>query len=1252
MCSLDRVSFFVAGRERVEELPPLVYQLLLLCNKGEKQLVLRGLVEHLGSLEPRAAEDEDLVDALEEESEVMSVAVTNDDAVLTADRLRPVQGTCILHITFAAKQDQELGREFTKYLKSGPRLTTFSLALALALSRVHRYEAAIFEQIKSLVNKAFREEERGATSPWINELPSVSIDVQALFLETISHSVFGWDQVVHGLLLMGLALMDGSKPDGAHRLANPSPAHRALELGAKILQKTFVNHSDVREEMLEQILNRVLAKSSASALPHVALLARIVQVAPVQLTSSEHAHKLRDALDYISHIELTTATRLMAAVQPVVGMSASLRDSLMLVLRKALFSRDQQARTVAVTGFIMVLVDVTGRTTNASSSQQSSQETRSSETLALEIIGTLRRCLTQQGEVREHLYKEFSMVAANRSCAGVLRGAVLDVLLPQLAQVRGSGLTDDATIDLNKCVRTDGTGKAILIEPLHHLLACIGATIFGPSRRRIKAQPKDSRGAAAGAVDDDGASDRSDNEDDGDDAAAEDAAVFRTARTELEQLARACAKADLGDFGIEKEDEYTLENPDGPTNVLKATLLLGSFETLLGFLFMASDRGVDACTGIIKLFKKHADLAALVCKNEKKEKKGGGGMLTKALTCLGLELSTAAELFKAVHRVGDAEGTIGLQLLRNNEGFVRFTASAAHCSLQRLLANGRFPEEAFEPCTTIAVSVVVARNNADAPSTVSQTSGGGGGSKKKGEKGTKSSGKSVDGICTDALLLAVTAVCQGFPGRLSHFLTAVGDDALCGDGSAAAGLDGQMRFYTWLSNQLISTLDGEQFKDCTVLVAIITTILSCTCKGGVDAEGAALLRGSVDQLCLDHRGLQDSSLGKALISLLLEDEAHGTETLVHLTQDCLSHLGCIQDDDDAADDSVFHFKLVSSKLCETGMVPLLIIASIERFVSEIEWVLPRLANIGAKVARKEANGREDLCDLASHITERLIGVVEAATLFAETQVDNKICTDFLRSATRIFTVLSSLLKFRLSAVAQKNIENSEEFRSLVDKNAAFTEKIYNLVSFITGKDSQPEDDGKSKAVKRKRAQSAATRESRNIPNLIYAIEQYDRFVIQIASKGGIRLKVMKRSAVRDFKIDLQKVEDAIARGDESDEEEESQTTKKKKKQKKASQKKKASQQQSGVGGGGKKSMPQSAKKVQAAKMANANSKNRGAEDSDDDEVEVDQDDSEAPDFGGDETEDGASSNAEYEEMLDDDEEEARKSEDEDEETED
>lgn len=59
-----------------------------------------------------------------------------------------VKGTVILHVSYAAKQDQELGKTIVKLIKNEKMLTPFATAVALALSRIHRFEDAVFDILK------------------------------------------------------------------------------------------------------------------------------------------------------------------------------------------------------------------------------------------------------------------------------------------------------------------------------------------------------------------------------------------------------------------------------------------------------------------------------------------------------------------------------------------------------------------------------------------------------------------------------------------------------------------------------------------------------------------------------------------------------------------------------------------------------------------------------------------------------------------------------------------------------------------------------------------------------------------------------------------------------------------------------------------------------------------------------------------------------------------------------------------------
>jgi hypothetical protein len=54
--------------------------------------------------------------------EVLMLCYSNEDEEVncddvSGDQLHHTEGTVILHITFAVKQDQQLGREFIKYYK-------------------------------------------------------------------------------------------------------------------------------------------------------------------------------------------------------------------------------------------------------------------------------------------------------------------------------------------------------------------------------------------------------------------------------------------------------------------------------------------------------------------------------------------------------------------------------------------------------------------------------------------------------------------------------------------------------------------------------------------------------------------------------------------------------------------------------------------------------------------------------------------------------------------------------------------------------------------------------------------------------------------------------------------------------------------------------------------------------------------------------------------------------------------------------
>lgn len=82
-----------------------------------------------------------------------------------------------------------------------------------------------------------------------------------------------------------------------------------------------------------------------------------------------------------------------------------------------------------------------------------------------------------------------------------------------------------------------------------------------------------------------------------------------------------------------------------------------------------------------------------------------------------------------------------------------------------------------------------------------------------------------------------------------------------------------------------------------------------------------------------------------------------------------------------------------------------------------------------------------------------------------------------------------------------------------------------------GKDNDDDNDagvivGGGTSTVKSRHKAKILRESKLIPDLIYMVEQYERFVIQLSKKSKVNLtQYLRRSTARDFKIQIQRLGD-------------------------------------------------------------------------------------------------------------------------------
>ena len=609
---------------RLQEMPPLIYQLIGLASKGNRALALQGITSHFSELEKRSGE-------------------------LLSESLCQVQGTVLLHLNFAMKQDQELAKEYLKLVKrlDWAAVAAFDVALLLAIARLPAFEQLVFDAIKTKVQHCFKDwvantKFTGQQTSWRLDLQKASMSRS--LLDLVQRSSYGWDYILPSVVGLGHCLMDSyqgavpSIPPSSHKMhfeadiilrnmfssrteatedrrsgAGPqcvSPPVLCCMLGMVMLQKVFLLHEVVRTEILERIFGNIVNcmlsntgttgcgaafGSSSTVLQYISLLEKLVRHNPNVLL--EYVTRLKEAVEYIPQQPPFVAACLISAVQPMLGLSAALQDYVFVVLRKAFHNRQSSVRIVAVNGFLQLLS--TGRKVIAmpTMSQVCMPVCGRNADADIELLGVLRRCLSQQPEVRERLYSGLYEIFLEKA---YLCDTVLGLLLHQFMQYYDRDLGKSPPLDLGKCLDAEGKVQ----EPLGHLVYAMQRCVVVHSYR------------AKDAV-------QEDREDEG---GMQSPIV--AIQSYLDGLLKRVLAAPLEEWELDKGADFSYYSTQGSTNRHKAGLLLSVCEVLMEYVLLSSQvcdetKHVGAASQaerlnqgklepFVKLFEMYSNLSRLV----------------------------------------------------------------------------------------------------------------------------------------------------------------------------------------------------------------------------------------------------------------------------------------------------------------------------------------------------------------------------------------------------------------------------------------------------------------------------------------------------------------------------------------------------------------------------------------------------------------------------------------------------------------
>uniref|UniRef100_S4R9I8 FA complementation group I n=1 Tax=Petromyzon marinus TaxID=7757 RepID=S4R9I8_PETMA len=894
----------------------------------------------------------------------------------------------------------------------GRVLCPFNVALTLSLARIHRLEEQVFEMMKVAILKSFRDQQMQQSSALIKDLVSSQVwCVSDVILETIQNSASGWDHISQGLVQLGFTLMDsfGPKAGPGGKVAETgagvsrTPAQQACSLGARVLLETFKAHDLVRREILEQLLNRVVTKATVPITHYLELLSDMVTSAPLNLL--ECLPKVQEAFDYLSVLPSPVTKGLLQAILPLLRVRINLKDSLILALRKGMFSSQLEARKSSVIGYLLLLKNFKVLGSLASSQTLSSQGFSASqvkvevharlnpaanEALCLEILGSLRRCLIQQADVRLLFYEGLYDVLRRNSKLG---STILQMLLVQLKRCYEAGDVLPP-VRLDGCITAQGE-QVFLQEPLGHLLCCTVHCVM--KWREIKAQ----------TVGDD-----EDDEDDDDDGGGE-------LETMLESMTRRMIKSDLDDFDFEldKSADFSLTTSVGVKNNIYVILVMGMYEVLMEYSFIMGDPSRQKVEQVLGLFQRYHKLVEIL---REKSAKGKGGATSKTPRSL-LSLRCIDLLLSALYCDESSDHEAMLAPLRGSVEFQRYVLAVVQQKVQQAEEighvdgpDGQDPDKVLRHLVSIArallrkcFSVAVPTNDSSVVSSGVVES-----------VAKKDKHKGIPLLCLDVLQRVITAVNTRFSHKKESLYAALATDLSREDPEDADNVIIAERaafhmrqFQRSVVGQLSGGEEDLNMKELHGLVSLLLALSKELQPGSTEFEQCL---NWTTKICKESK-IEDLLLCKMLMNLLFSLHlAHkGPRSLLKdLAQDIHSQLGDIDEDVQVENQSIY--AIVNSKTAPS--VTLVVLSHAEHMLEDVEWLIARLR--GELAYAKPVTSEEGTQDLGPRQAQERAAAVQLGALvtccheLVQAALPAGSCsTNLLKLLTKMYSVLASITKY-------------------------------------------------------------------------------------------------------------------------------------------------------------------------------------------------------------------------------------------------
>ncbi|KAJ8573884.1 hypothetical protein K7X08_010395 [Anisodus acutangulus] len=1110
----------------LQDLPGLVYQLLVLGSKGfGKKEVIEGIVMYFGGMK-------------------------SDGSIM-----RQVEGTVLLHVNFAVKQDPSLGQEVLGLVRSDYRVFNhFTVAILLSVARVKRLTESSIGVLKTSLFSAYKDLKFARSCKWIScDLKEHYLhtyrDMENAVLRAVGESNCGREHVVPSIVQLGFVLLEGIE-EGSKISDKSDDVMGPHELGTQVLKSLFEVHDMARNEIIEQCKLRILSLKPEQCFPVIRLLGCLICTYPYPML--ERISHLKELLDYFTFMNDKVSSHLVGALLPLIRLSRDLQDYTILVLRKAMFRQEDSIRLAATSSIVnLIMAEKQSKKDGPFSCQDSSSQASSSQqaevfralgsSLFQELNGLLQRCLFQQAKVREILYHGLLKLVL---VDPLTSGAVFDFLFPHFLRFYREDA--DVLLDVNQCTKSE-SGKVYIQEPLDCLLSCISWMLLLQPHGKTD-HPSDSWTCFGFSL-------TQENENAG-------------KAWSKESLSNAISKIRnfLRDADMEGLLGKTQDTGSTPLEEEKrrccSSILLGIIEVMLNIV----GTELGKATGVKKLEmeKELFDFIGIFESLDKNKCRQGGGSTQRGF--IRPTTSNASEELEfscsklCQERIPLLATSIIYQLLQSTveswryDSFNNNVPSQKHCQL----SSGKAPTQYYK---ILSFTLNICLRQLKASSVVRQQDPLKmliyGEIKQLGSPLLKiiwcllSEPKSVtdsrkkDGNMKKDLddrkeyihlgLLSLKELLVVILHELDY--SALIDDlaAVSGPGDEADNaMDGNIDtecekaddiLYKYTSEELFiknSTrplitmlLARSFFREVEVLCDIIMLI-----SNKLPEERRNLLGNWAKCICKTSK-VSNSKAAKSIVSIaiLLTSPPNDLVIAEDMAAELLKVVGSESELERVDSQVTLDAYSIINKSTSAPLASL-ILQLAESVILDTEWVIMKLkiySVANTRAVSVNQNGEKDTrLALEEIVYSRAEAVVKVLSSFVMVDLKDPQAEQLVKLAARFYKNLARMSKLLIATKGVKQTLPSLKYQKLVEITCRqLTAPLYNFVPLMQRKQLEST---KSKALVNK-----IKRENRCIPDLIYQIEDCEKYLIQISKATEINLlRHAKRSTSRDFKIIMPK----------------------------------------------------------------------------------------------------------------------------------